>query len=493
VAGVGSATVFATLSIDLTTWWRDLGWDVQCVGSREFSPKVLRTWAFWGPVMAAHRDEPNVPFGARAGNDTMNSARTGLAEAVMELRRLTQDPLFEDIERLLGIVGHAPSGSDVSVETLRTLQQHGAVHLRLADELEAAARCCRLIQREIGEHVDALLAGWEGERHLAQADSDAPSPNTRQRGSPDGWLWGVLRRGRAGSRVSRDRPLPVTPEQAPLPPASSAAPLGRYSGPTVPAADIAALALGPLEVRVAGRRVPRWNSLKARAVFQYLLIHQDRPTRRDVLMALQWPDHSHNSARNNLNVALYNLRNTLDGLGQNAQPIIYTDGCYILNPKLTWWIDRNEFLAALDDAQRARRADRPRQAIGAYHKAVQLYRGPLFEDDAACEWYLPEQRHLKELYLQALEDLAEIYFGLGELSDAVRLGQLATSSDSCCESIHRLLMRCYAAQHQQQLVSRQYRCCVLALRDELGVPPADETVQLFRRLTSASPAVLCAK
>jgi DNA-binding SARP family transcriptional activator len=85
-------------------------------------------------------------------------------------------------------------------------------------------------------------------------------------------------------------------------------------------ADVAAHALGPLEVRVGGHLVPRWNSLKARAVFQYLLVHQDRPTRRDVLMALQWPDHSHNSARNNLNVALYSLRNTL-GPGQVAAPV----------------------------------------------------------------------------------------------------------------------------------------------------------------------------
>ena len=152
---------------------------------------------------------------------------------------------------------------------------------------------------------------------------------------------------------------------------------------------MAASALGPLEVRVAGHLVPRWNSLKARAVFQYLLVHQDRPTRRDVLMALQWPDHSHNSARNNLNVALYSLRNTLEGPGQVAQPILYRDGCYMLNPELTWWIDRNEFLAALDDARLARRAGRLEKVVNSYHKAINLYRGPLFEDDCASEWYLP--------------------------------------------------------------------------------------------------------
>lgn len=56
---------------------------------------------------------------------------------------------------------------------------------------------------------------------------------------------------------------------------------------------------------------------------------------------------------------------------------------------------------------------------------------------------------------------------------------------SVSESVHRLLMRCFSSQHQQQLVSRQYRSCVAALRDELGVPPGEETVQLFRNLTEA--------
>jgi DNA-binding SARP family transcriptional activator len=90
------------------------------------------------------------------------------------------------------------------------------------------------------------------------------------------------------------------------------------------------------------------------------------------------------------------------------------------------------------------------------------------------------------LYLQALGNLAEVYCDLGELSAAVQIGQLAIDTDPCCEPVHRVLMRCYAPQHQQQLVSRQYRCCVDALHDELGVLPGAETVQLFRNLTSAS-------
>jgi hypothetical protein len=47
-------------------------------------------------------------------------------------------------------------------------------------------------------------------------------------------------------------------------------------------------------------------------------------------------------------------------------------------------------------------------------------------------------------------------------------------------------MRCYARQHQQQLVGRQYQLCTTALHDELGVSPAAATIQLFHALTSAS-------
>jgi DNA-binding SARP family transcriptional activator len=221
---------------------------------------------------------------------------------------------------------------------------------------------------------------------------------------------------------------------------------------------------------------------------QYLLIHRDRPVRRDVLMALEWPDHSYTSARNNLNVALCSLRNTLYWKGLGAQAILHKEGCYLLNPDLTCWIDRSEFLSKVREARRAREADNPQQAIKACRLAVQLYRGPLFEDDPGAEWFLPERRQLKELYLQSLEYVAAAYCGRGQLLAAIELGQRAVSADPCYEPGHRLLMRCYARQQQQQLVSRQYRLCAAALRDELDVSPAAETVQLFRVLTSAAHA-----
>ena len=429
--------------------------------------------------------EPDGYHPPRIDRNATFLTRTELTEALAELRRLTQDPFFEELERVLADLGRAPTESNVGVDTVRKLRHWSAGHQRVAIELEAAARCCRLIEREVSQRVDELLVGRKEELLTAAEHFADTSANISPRASLANRLRELFRR--SADLRSAETTEPIASEQT-SPPALPGTSLYRYAAPIVPTplADIATWALGPLEVHVAGRRIPKWNSLKARAVFQYLLIHQDRPTRRDVLMELQWPNHSHSSARNNLNVALYSLRNTLDGLGQSAQPILYRDGCYFLNPELTWWVDRNEFLLALDNARLARQTSQPRQVINAYHRALQLYRGALFEDDASGEWYLPEQRRLKDLYLLALEQVAEIHFDLGELPEAVRFGQLAVSSDPCCEPMHRILMRCYASQHQQQLVTRQYRVCVAALNDELGVHPDEETIQLFRTLTAAS-------
>jgi DNA-binding SARP family transcriptional activator len=355
-------------------------------------------------------------------------------------------------------------------------------HLRVVAELETAVRCCRLIEQELRQQLGVLLPGSPEQAGTLVEHRPRQPRGRRHMGAMAGWLRALSPRSRSAHEQSYQEIVTDVPGSKRALAASVAK---TPPAPSRPEADIAARTLGPLELNVAGRPV-RWNSLKARGVLQYLLVHRGQPVRRDVLMRLQWPDHTLASARNNLNVALYSLRNTLEGPWQGLQPVLYQDGCYLLNPALTWWIDRDEFLYALYQAQLFRVSSHPQDAIYHYQGAVGLYRGQLFEDDLSGDWYLPEQRHLNELYLDALGSLGEIYFDLGELASAARAGQQALTSDPCCEPAHRLLMRCYAREHKQQLVSRQFRLCVDTLREELDVAPDAETLRLFHSLTSAS-------
>ena len=436
----------------------------------------------WGATMARHRSDSRAGLSAGIGDGLADAARDRLSKAVTELRRLTEDQLFRELGRLTD-ADDIGSISGLNGASVPKLPDWSSEHVRTVAELEAAIRCCRLIEQELRQQRDVLLpSSHEQPGTLAEHGHRRPREKSH-RMSMAGWLKVVSPRGRPGHKQHGKvaTPSPTAGRRA-LRASLATAP----AAPSRSGADIAARTLGPLELNVAGNHVARWSSQKARRLFQYLLIYHGRPVRRDVLMGLQWPDHTPTSARNNLNVALHSLRNTLDGPWQGLQPVLYRDGCYLLNPALTWWIDREEFLYALHQAQLSRVSSHLREAIPYYENAIGLYRGPLFEDDPDGDWYLPEQRLLNDLYLEALEGLGEIYFDLGELTSAERFGQQALTSDPCCEPAHRLLMRCYALEHKQQLVSRQYRLCVDVLHDELGVAPGAETLRVFQSLTSAS-------
>lgn len=431
--------------------------------------------------MGRHLDEKRVPSDSPAIERQADYSTSRLTMADNELSRLTETQVSGAIERVLADLDDGEYTS-AGIEAAHKLRLWHADYRRLASELDAAARSFRLIERGLGRRIDAALADWERRFEVAAPGATGRSASGIVRPRR---LRGLLGRGHVQAPLTTRRE-DVSPEQLEL---TIEPALAHESSPPSPEAydaDIAAQVLGPLELTVAGVRVLRWSSLKARAVFQYLLMHQGRPIRREVLMELEWPNHSYNSARNNLNVALCSLRNTLGWTASDVQAILHKDGCYLLNPALKCWIDRGEFLSKIHEARQARQAGITHRAINACRSAVRLYRGPLFEDDLAGAWYLPERRHLKELYLQALEYIAETYCDRGQLVAAIEFGQRAIITDPCYEAVHRLLMRCYAQQHQQQLVSRQYRLCAAALHDELDVSPTTETVRLFHTLTSTT-------
>lgn len=403
-----------------------------------------------------------------------------LRSAFVTARRLIRDGK-PDVAK--GVVDeileeHVDTTTAATGESVRHLCSASAEHLRLAEELEAGARRHRRAEQGLRRGVEALLASWELEVEASCAQGSGPATGGkagRFRRLFVRYLTSVAERPLAPSTAG----FAATPDPAPGTRLSRAPPIQAD-----PDAAVWVRVLGPFDLTVVGQRIAKWPSLKARGLLQYLVLDPSHPVRRELLMELFWPRHSRASARNNLNVSLYSLRQTLQQKDQVRHYILYQDGCYFLNPEPGWWIDRVVFLAALRDAHDAERAGRPDHAIHAYLRAVDLYRGPLFEDDSTCEWHLPEQRHLQENYLQALEQLGEHFLDLDDLAEAVHAAELALSTDRCRESAHRLLMRCYARQHQQHLVSRQLQLCVTTLREELGVTASALTFRLFEELTT---------
>jgi DNA-binding SARP family transcriptional activator len=248
--------------------------------------------------------------------------------------------------------------------------------------------------------------------------------------------------------------------------------------------DVIVRLLGPFELAVAGAPVRRWTSLKGLTILKYLLLNGGR-ARREELMDLLWRGYRPQSARNNLNVAIYAVRRDFAAAAGGAALLVYAGGCYVLSPELVWRIDLDTFGAALADAERSSAEGDGELAADCYRRAIALYRGALLEDEAHGEWHLHEQRIVEERYLAAAEALAGLRLEAADAAEAIGLGERVLHTDPCRESAHRLLMRCFARQQQGQLVARQYRRCHEALGRELGLRPAGETRRLYQELTGA--------
>src|SRR5690348_10782629 len=78
--------------------------------------------------------------------------------------------------------------------------------------------------------------------------------------------------------------------------------------------------LGQFAVATDGTPVTRWSAGKARGLFQYLVVHRDRPVLRDRLHDVLWPETPWSPRSSSLKVAVHALRQVLGATSANGTP-----------------------------------------------------------------------------------------------------------------------------------------------------------------------------
>src|SRR5215472_1007316 len=141
----------------------------------------------WGATMARHRSDSHAGLSAGIGDGLADAARDRLSKAVTELRRLTQDQLFRALGQLTD-VDDMHSFSSLNRDSVRRLPDRSSEHVRTVAELEAAIRCCRLIEQELRQQRDVFLAGsHEQLEKLAEHRHRKPRKKSHHLGVV-GWL-----------------------------------------------------------------------------------------------------------------------------------------------------------------------------------------------------------------------------------------------------------------------------------------------------------------
>jgi DNA-binding SARP family transcriptional activator len=240
--------------------------------------------------------------------------------------------------------------------------------------------------------------------------------------------------------------------------------------------------LGPFRVYQDDQPVEEWPSNKGKCIFKYLVTHRERPVAKEVLMELFWPSAHPDAARNNLNVAIYGLRQALRQTRPSFSHVLFQDDCYLLNPDLKIWVDCEAFMEHLTTARALEHRWRLAAAMREYRAAEALYQGEFLEEDRYEDWLIPQRQGLQDDYLSLLDRLSHHYFEQEDYGACATVCSKMLAVDSCHEEAHRRLMHCYSRQGQPYLALRQYHLCKETLEEELDAPPTSTTTAFYERV-----------
>jgi DNA-binding SARP family transcriptional activator len=239
--------------------------------------------------------------------------------------------------------------------------------------------------------------------------------------------------------------------------------------------------LGSPRIEVGGAPL-RVDTRKAVALLAYLAC-SGRRHGRDQLAALLWPDADDAHARAALRRTLSALNHAL---GEGAQVAGDRSGLELDAPDVELDVRAFRALVAACDAH----GHGPERSCAAcaepLERAVALHRGefmagfvlrdaPDFED-----WQLAEAATLRREQAAALQRLVDAQAVRGHWQAALAAGERWLALDPLHEPAHRQLMRLYSWSGQRGAAMRQYRACVRVLEEELGVPPLEETTELYQ-------------
>lgn len=240
--------------------------------------------------------------------------------------------------------------------------------------------------------------------------------------------------------------------------------------------------LGPFRIYLDDQPIQDWKSSKGKSIFKYLAVHRAEPIAKEVLMDLFWPDSTPDAARNNLNVAIYGLRQTLRQTRPDLVHILFHDEAYLLNPETEIWVDVEAFMLHLRMAQTLEQRGELTLAIHEYRTAETLYQGEFLADDRYEDWLIPQRQRLETDYLNTLDRLSRYYLDQKDYDTCATMCKKMLEVDSCQEQAHFRLMQCYSQDNQQFLAMRQYHLCREALANELNVSPSQTTIELYEQI-----------
>ncbi|MCP4539742.1 MAG: tetratricopeptide repeat protein, partial [Chloroflexi bacterium] len=213
--------------------------------------------------------------------------------------------------------------------------------------------------------------------------------------------------------------------------------------------------------------IPRFRSRRTVALLGYLATER-RSVARDFLAALFWPDEATSKGRSNLRRELHNLAQILPDCWElDRQAVAFAPSAGVSIDTYT--------LLQLEAQERWQEAA---DLLGG-----EFLEGLYLDDNLEFEnWLLGERERWRGRAEAVLTHVGDGYVRRGQYSNALRHTRRLLQLAPWNERAYRQAMRLLAWTGQRGAALRQFETCKQALREELGVEPAEETSTLYRQI-----------
>jgi predicted ATPase/DNA-binding SARP family transcriptional activator len=227
--------------------------------------------------------------------------------------------------------------------------------------------------------------------------------------------------------------------------------------------------LGPIEV-VEGERRLAIGGRRQLTLLAFLLLHANEAVSSDTVSEAIWGS-ARSGADNRLKMAIARLRQALQPLSRNGEPLLRTVGGGYMLSVGPGELDAEAFAIGVQHGRRAlesRDADRASELLV---QALALWRGPPLPEVAFEDFAQPEIRRLEDLRLDGVEARVGADLQLGRHAELVsELDGLVTSHPTRESFAAGLMIALYRCGRQADALEA-YRRTRVHLAEELGLEP----------------------
>ena len=220
------------------------------------------------------------------------------------------------------------------------------------------------------------------------------------------------------------------------------------------------------------------------SVLKYLIAFHGKTVPVERLYDIIWPEGNISNTDRMLRQIVYRLRKTLAVYGEGKPFVLYHSGNYSWNQHTECWIDVLEFNRLLGLARDASKPWEERAAL--YNETIDLYEGPFLGDSSTEIWTLPFSDYYRRLFLQAVNELADIYDSKAMLDEIVLLYDKAIASEPHEEPLYIRQIQTLIINGEYAHAKQQYRYFEKIMMQDLGIKPSQNLERLYYEIDKAT-------